>query len=358
MIEYLVTTNKDLLPSGPIAMIDGTVPHWQPRANDFHFDHHRPGGDLVQLTEIPDNCRIPDDTTIVTTQVDADACAAAAWLQILKMQLDSAQEYEVQQNLIAIAYDCDHLGLPAEPKWDPWRDFAKNAVAALKENGNQVIKKLGLDPDRSKWDEPDKVEFASHCFREGTEALISAALGNAAWPGQNGEADAYWARVETMRPYVDLCSKLIDNCAVLDQRSLNKYCDPRLLVEWARSQPGHSNVTLTVRDRLLVLLHTEEELTLLPKEWQDSDNSEYAYKIEIPACSYTLGSVPLHPYGSPKFSDRNVWQKLANAERAKRLQYGYPMPSSDWGGRNEVGGSSWNDACILTPEEVIKIARG
>jgi superfamily I DNA/RNA helicase len=40
---------------------------------------------------------------------------------------------------------------------------------------------------------------------------------------------------------------------------------------------------------------------------------------------------------------------------AKRKQYGFPMPSTDWGGRNEVGGSSHNDAAILTPEEVLAV---
>ncbi|MEL7038236.1 MAG: hypothetical protein AAFO04_21855 [Cyanobacteria bacterium J06592_8] len=123
--------------------------------------------------------------------------------------------------------------------------------------------------------------------------------------------------------------------AILDQRSLQEYCDPRLLVEWARSQSNCLNITLTVRSRALEV-----------------------GELKYPAFAYTLGSIPLHPLGSPKFSDKNVWQKLAEAERKKRELLGFPMPLTEWGGRNEVGGSSWNDAVIMTPEDVIDCVIG
>lgn len=206
---------------------------------------------------------------------------------------------------------------------------AGNAVAALKLEGKVIASKLGLPLDRREWTGDQKEWYASRCFQEGADWLVNAALGNSDYPGANGEASAYWADVEKMRPYVEFCSRLIDGCAVLDQRSLGQYCDPRLLVEWARERETR-NITLTVRDRNLI----------------DGDRL-------IPAYAYILGSVPLHDSGSPMFSDRGVWEALAEAERAKRARYGYPAPSTDWTGRNEVGGSSWNDACVLSPEEVI-----
>lgn len=358
MINFLVTTNIADLPEGAIAMVDGTVPGWVAGPNDLHYDHHRPGGADVQIMEMPDKVVMPNDCTIVTTQVDADACAAAAWLILKQMALDPAVEYQAYCDLVAIAYDCDHLGLPSEPKWNPYREFARNAVASLKLSGEKVISDLGLDPDRKNWSADQKRNYASVCFRRGTDALVWGALGKEPYPGIFGEAREYWERVEGLRPYVNACSRLIDGCAVLDQRSLPHYCDPRLLVEWARTVDA-GNITLTVRDRTLEFVAVEKGCAFrneLPdyelQEWE-----EIAMEFAVPAYSYTLGSVPLHKDGSPKFSDRGVWQALAAAERQKREDYGYPMPSSDWGGRNEVGGSSWNDACVLSPEEVISIVK-
>lgn len=320
-----------MLPDRPIVMVDGTVPGWQPTERDLHFDHHRPGGALVQILEIPEHTLVPEGAVYVTTQVDADACAAAAYLHLLENAPEAAAEAKDQ--LVAIAYDCDHLGLPAGKEWDRYREFARNAVASLKLQGDAVIKDFGLPLDRKGWDSELKAAYANECFRRGAQWLVNSALGYWDWPGTKGEAKAYWDRVEALRPYVERCAYLVGDYAVLDQRSLQQYCDPRLLVEWARQQPGHSNVTLTVRDRRLDLPDGRS----------------------IPAYSYTLGSVPLHEDGSPMFSDRGVWSALAAAERAKRAKYGYPEPSSDWGGRNEVGGSSWNDACVLEPKEVLEV---
>lgn len=337
-MQYLVTTKIENLVGieNQIIMVDGTVPGWKPRHGDLHFDHHRPGGDPIQLTEIPDSIRINLDSELVfvTTQVDADACAAAAWLMLPSFGLKETVLESANLRLRAIAYDCDHLGLP--PDFDQsFAEFARNAVAALKLAGNQIALDLGLPIERQNWTNTDHAKYKNTCFQVGVEWLIDASLGLTQWPGENGEAEEYWSQLEKLRPYVDLCAYLIDGFAVLDQRSLRQYCDPRLLVEWTRKQPSHKNITLTIRDRPLAL-----------------DGGR-----EIPGFAYTLGSVPLHKDGSPCFSDRQVWQALVIAERNKRIDYGYPLPTSDWGGRNEVGGSSWNDASVLTPKEVIWIAQ-
>lgn len=370
-MQYLVTTNKNRLPQGPIAMIDGTVPGFIARDCDIHFDHHRPDGDKVQLTEIPDHIRVSDDVTFTTTMVDADACAAAAWLQLLTMDLDQALMYEARASLIAIAYDCDHLGLPVGThseategnEWDAYREFARNAVATLKLEGGTVAKEMNLPSDRKAWTAEQKEVYASECFRRGSEWLVQAALGHSKWPGENGEAAQYWKNVEAMQPYVKFCSKLINGYAVLDQRSLSAYCDPRLLVEWARENNA-ANVTLTVRDRSLKINQIKyyiwdgspRTMYVLPEGDEDMpSNSKLLAELEIPAYNYTLGSVPLHEEGSPMFSDNGIWEALSKAEHAKRKEYGFPMPSTDWGGRNEVGGSSHNDAAILTPEEVLAV---
>lgn len=339
-------------------MVDGTVPGWSPGPNDLHYDHHRPGGADVQIIEIPDTVRLPDDCTIVTTQVDADACAAAAWLILKTMQVDPALEYQAYCDLVAIAYDCDHLGLPIDSKWNPYREAARNAVAALKLNGDSVISEMGLPVNRWQWSADQKRSYASECFQRGTNALLQAALGKEPYPGARGEAAEYWVRVEALRPYVNACSKLINNCAVLDQRSLLQYCDPRLLVEWARTVDA-GNITLTVRDRILKFIEVDKESVIkneLP-DYELQEGEEVVMELKIPAYAYTLGSVPLHRDGSPLFSDRGVWAALAATERQKREDYNYPMPSSDWDGRNAVGGSSWNDASILTPEEVLEVVQ-
>lgn len=372
-MQYLVTTNKARLPEGPIAMIDGTVPGFIARDCDIHFDHHRPNGDKVQLTEIPDDIRVSDDVTFVTTMVDADACAAAAWLQLLTMDLDPVLMSDARTKLIAIAYDCDHLGLPVGThsemtegnEWDAYREFARNAVAALKLEGESVVTALTLPADRKTWTAEQKESYASECFRLGSEWLVQAVLGHSKWPGENGEAEHYWKNVEAMRPYVKYCSKLINGYAVLDQRSLSAYCDPRLLVEWAREREDHKNVTLTVRDRLLKLEEIQyRELRLGEETWATryelagyelQGNESLVRQLIVPAYNYTLGSIPLHENGSPMFSDNEIWKALTEAEKEKRKEYGYPMPSTNWGGRNEVGGSSHNDAVILTPEEVLTV---
>ena len=137
---------------------------------------------------------------------------------------------------------------------------------------------------------------------------------------------------------------------VFDGRGVSQYVDPRHLIEWVRKQPDHLNVTLTVRDRALELLCPAPEKQLIPYE-----PDHRGTKLVIPAYSYTLGSVPLHYFGSPLFGDKNVWDMLSRKEGSKRYFLGFPQAETQWGGRNEVGGSSWNDAALLCPEEVIDI---
>jgi len=333
---FLVTTDKSKIPPSPIVMIDGTVPGWIASPEDLHFDHHRPGGDPIQLTEIPQGIKLPKSFTFVTTQVDADACAAAAYMLLQQIPQEPTEEYEAIANLKAIAYDCDHLGCP--PELGKYRaNLAKKAVAALKESGNAIAAGFGLPRNRKEWTEDQKIAYASEAFKLGTRWLTNACLGNCPYPGERGEADAYFERMEAMRPQVYANCSIYRGCAIFDQRSFEGYVDPRLLVEWARENSVTHPITLTIRDG-----------SLMP-------NTKLVEGYEGVLYNYTLGSIPLHPSGSPKFSDKLVWAKLQELEVNLRTQFKLPLPETAWGGRNEVGGSSWRDPMISFFPDIIDV---
>jgi hypothetical protein len=324
--EYLVTTVHNWSSEAPVIMVDGTVPGWKPRPIDFHFDHHRIGGAPTQIQEIPEDVRIPEDVIFITTQLDADACVAAAWLKLLS--LGCSVEADVKNRLIAIAYDCDHLGLPADPKWDPYRAFAREAVAALK---------IANDPsedfpaDRKSWDSATRARYYNEGFKRGVEWLVDAALGKTPWPGEQGEAISYWNHQSQLRSYVKYCSYMDKGIAILDRRSLRTYLDPRIFLDWVREQPDHQHVTLTIGD--------------------------FSKPSDIIGYSYTLGCVPLHPKGSPCFSTNHVWEALARLENVHRVEKGLVPLEFSWSGREDVGGSGWNDPSLLTPSEVLHVIR-
>lgn len=338
-ITYLVTTNKDLIPDGRVAMVDGTVPGWQPSFEDLHFDHHRPGGGMVQIDEmgpLGKDSMLFGDWCIVTTQVDADACVAAAWLQINGKVSD-----ENQRRLRAIALDCDYLCIPpSESGMLQYSEFAAKAVAALKESGAQVVADLGLDSNRKTWTEEDKVRYTSECFRRGTEWLIEAALSNRPFPGQSGEADAYFERMaQQIEAIKELgCVSLHAGCIVFDQRSINGYIDPRaplgIGAEIAKEQGFElRSVTLSVRSSFV----------------------ELSPGVKIPGYAYTLGTVPWLAAGTDL---TKVFPVLAEAEKDRRGAIGQPPATTTWGGRAAVGGSGWRDASLLSPDEVLALAKG
>jgi hypothetical protein len=336
MYHFLVTTDINRLPSMPIVMVDGTVPGWAASGQDLHFDHHCVGGAKVQIEEIPEGQKLPQDFVFVTTQVDADACAAAAWLLIEQCNdLDPAEMYEARAALTSIAYDCDHLGCPEDAVWNPYRRFAAKAVAAMKESGNALAEALELPKVRKDWTEDQKVQYASKAFESGTMHLVAAARGARPWPGAMGEADSYFARMEAQRPKVYANCRMIWGCAVFDQRGFNEYVDPRLLVEWARENSAIEPVTLTVRNG------------------RGQPNANFLSEYSGELFSYTLGSVPLHAKSSPCFNDHGVWEALQALELRIRAENQQLKPLTAWGGRNEVGGSSWRDPVIATPEQVI-----
>lgn len=338
MITYLVTTKSGFLPDGSaIAMIDGTVPGWVPKDDDLHYDHHRPGGGKVQIDELPKSdgsTVLHGNWCIVTTLCDADACVAAAYLQMTEAELLPG----VIRKMRAIALDCDYLCIPpTEPEQD-LAEFASKAVAALKESSKSLPQELGLPEDRKTWSEEQKVLYSSTAFQRGTEWIIAAANGDRPWPGESGEADAYFAQMQSdIKALRQLkCVRLINGAAFLDMRSINKYVDPRCLVTIAKEMGATAPLTLTARSMTVNL-------------------GEEANKILIPGCQYTLGSLPYHEQAAT-IDLTKVFPNLAEAEKERRGWIGQPPAATTWGGRAAVGGSGWNDASLLTPEEVLAIA--
>lgn len=351
-ITYIVTKNFAHLPKdAAIAMIDGTVPGWTPRDEDLHYDHHKPGGGKVQIDELPNPpangniLQLKDsmDAThptrdsywgtspwcIATTLCDADACVAAAWLQLEAKDLTP----ETVRRLRAIALDCDYLCIPpSEPEQD-LAEFASKAVAALKESSKSLPAELGLPDDRKTWTEEQQVQYASEAFKRGTEWLIAAVKGERPYPGESGEADAYF---EAMQKDIDALRqlkavRLINGAAYLDMRSLNKYIDPRCLTQIAKEMGADKPITLTSRS---MNVHIGEDLT-------------------VPGCQYTLGSLTYHA-AAPNLDLTKIFPELAKLEADRRDYIGFRPAKTTWGGRAAVGGSGFNDASLLSPEEVIR----
>lgn len=359
-MKYIATTNLEIFQAtatSMIAMVDGTIPGWVAGYHDLHFDHHAPGGGKVQIDEMFEpgeisilererNLNLQDvnfintklggadtDWTIATTQLDADACVAAAWLQLTAAELTE----DHRRKLRAIALDCDYLMVPpGEPEQD-LAEFAAKAVAAMKASSQSLPAELGLNPDKKSWTEEEKIFHDSEAFRRGAEWLIAAVRGNRPYPGESGEADAYFSEMASDIDAIRQAGAvwLVDGAAVLDHRSFRKYIDPRCLaaraIELGASQP----ITLTVKDRPINLGSEDQPV------W-------------IPGYLYTLGSLAAHP-AAAALDLTSIFPLLAAEEKERRGAIGQPPAFTTWGGRAAVGGSGWRDGSLLSPDDVIRI---
>lgn len=320
-MKYLVTT-KPIFVEEPVIMVDGTVPDWQFKSEDKHFDHHRPGGAKVQIAEIPKSLseNLTGNEVFVTTQVDADACVAAAWCQVGK-KIDE----ETKRKLEAIAWDCDHLTVPPELK--DLAKFAAEAVATLKLVSAKIPEKLSLPKHRSQWSEDQRIAYASEAFRLGSEWLINACLTQCLFPGENNEAAEYWQQVEANRDLLIQQQRIVYLTTpmglfpVCDTRGMNCYVDPRSFLQ-----------ALTNVDNIL-------PMTLTARTFKDGKGT-----------TYTLGCISTHPQAEQFDYTLCVFQNLTEAEKAKNPE------AEAWGGRSTVGGSGWNTPSLLTKEEVVAIA--
>lgn len=333
MVNYLVTTRLEVFlkeaESGcQVFMVDGTVPGWRPTINNFRFDHHQNDGADIQIDEIHTSLDriIPDiDALIVTTATDADACVAAAYLQI-----GDLISVEILQKLRAIAYDCDHLVVPQSLA--KYADFAAQCVAAMKSDSDKLVEELGLSKDRKTWTIEEKEKYASLAFQKGTEALISACKGERKFPGELGEAKEYWEKVEenTQLLLNENRVTFYRNTLLIDYKGLQgRYIDPRCALkayDFLRENYGHDCAT---------------PITLAQREVYIKD--------EFKGFSYTIGCIPLHPQLKNLNYSKGVFEALTAAERKIN-------PNAEgWGGRKTVGGSGRNTPSQLKPEEVIDV---
>ncbi len=305
---YLVTTKADRIPTDyQIIMVDGT-PAWEPKAGDLHWDHHRPNGADVQIDEIPApqaRSLLEEQSTVqpacfVTTMVDADACCAAAWVQLPPEVLTD----ETIAKLTAIAWDCDYLMVPEDLK--QYTEFAAKAVVALKHSSEGIAADLGLPPERKDWTEDHWQAYSSEAFRRGTEWLIEAAKGDRSYPGEQGEADDYWQQIEAD------AQMLIDQqrirfvkteqgeVAVCDQTSVGHAIDPR---SFYHAIPRLRDAAVPLRPEAITV--------------RDHRSG---------GMQYTLGSIPLHPQQHRLDFTQGVFDRLTQAEQAKDPE------SGSWGG--------------------------
>ena len=329
MYNFLVTTNLDSVLRSEyverqIVMVDGTVPGWKrvPGSDDIHFDHHRSGGPEIQLEDlIGFRGVIKNNAIFVTTQVDADACVAAAY--IIAVSNGDIIAGETLRKLRAIAYDCDHLAVPDE--LSDLADFAAQAVAAMKSNSNELVGLLGLPTDRKVWSTEQKELFASEAFKEGVNDIVKSIAWGCPFPGENGEAKAYWENVEKLtRQIIDEDRiRIYRGCAIFNGTDINEYVDPRCWLKALKQldiNPEHP-ITVTKRDVVV--------------------------KGEYKGISYTLGTIPLHPHQKDWDYTKTIFADLTEAELAVGNN------ESKWGGRATVGGSGWNQPSVLLPTEII-----
>ncbi len=325
---YRVTTYAHRLPTDrPLVMVDGTVPGWVAGRHDLHYDHHRPGGAEIQIDEIPHPVSLPLTPCFVTTLVDADACSAAAWVQLPAEVLTP----EVVAKMRAIAWDCDHLRVP--DSLSHLAEFAAKAVAAMKLRSERLIKELGLPSDRKTWTDDQWETYTSRAFQQGTEWLIAAAQGQRPWPGEQGEADQYWQTVAAdaqrllEQDRIRLYPTATGAIAACDGRNWNHNLDPRSFYQ-ALAQLA-ANLSSPLRPETLTIR-----------------------EHRLGGSQYTLGVIPLHPDLSQLDYTVDTYERLTHLERQQN-----PLTGA-WGGRRTVGGSGWNHPSQLTPEQVVAVLDG
>lgn len=375
-IYFLVTTRAEIveqkreeLKIDSVIMIDGTVPNWTSKENDFIFDHHKPGGAKTQIEDIlkQEELFLEKGKRIifVTTQVDADAICGSVFLYCNYLTerehiYISSNDYNFQQKainlakLLAISYDCDHLYVPDTVRigdyicqLKAYRDFAAQCVAALKFDSDTLIEFLELPKDRKAWSIEQKEDYATLAFSRGFDAILKAVKGEQLYPGEQGEAKEYWEKVEQFTQLLKEQKRitLYRNCWIIDTLELQgQYIDPRCALRVIQEMDVDSlPITLTQRSLFV----------------------ENVFK----GYSYTIGCIPWHENTEELDYTQRVFKELTIAEATIRnpeldlavfahwgeKDFASKLGFNPWGGRATVGGSGWNTPSELLPQEVIDI---
>lgn len=342
-MKFVVTTRKEKLEAfqseGYVLIgVDGTVPKAQ-HLYDYLFDHHRPDGAAIQLDEMEtlgfDPREVSSKLCVVTTQVDADAIAAAFRIkEAQRFTFDPQPAYcndpEQYRFLQAISYECDHLGVPKF--LENYADSAAMVVAALKEEGKTVIQQLGLSANRQQWSVEDQESFAAIYFQRGVDCIerllehSEDKEDSLKWD-YGAIAQPYWQTVQANTQQIIAEKRITQyrDCLIFNQVGMTGYIDPRCWIRASHQQKISPHYPITVTQR---------------EVWQDNEFKGYAY---------TLGTIPLHPRQKNFDYTGGVFDALTKAERDRN-------PNADgWGGRATVGGSGWNTPSLLTAKEVIDI---
>ncbi len=328
-MRYLVTTNSSKIPlEDQVFMVDGTVPGWIKKGIDYHKDHHRVEGEPVQILELDfpqktslvEEMDVGKEQVIVTTQIDADACVAGAFVQLPKYILEDKDVYD---RLEAIAWDCDHLVVPS--RLSHLADFAAQAVAGMKVESDKIAEALGYPENHAEWTVEMLENYSTKAFEFCIEWLILASKGEAKWPGEKGEAEEYWSQVKGDSK--ELLEKervsFFKGVPIFDTRDFDHLVDPRAcLMALKEMEVSHLPMTITVK------------------------------KHNMGGSKYTLGCDPLHPEVNQIDYTKSTYKELSRAENMKEL---VNLDRKVWGGRKTVGGSGWNHPTTLTPEEVADI---
>lgn len=396
-LKYIVTTKPDRLPKdAQILCVDGKPVGWEPSEEDECWDHHRPNGADIQIDEMPEPSNEADghpchtvlkmfgvpgkDQAIITTQIDADAIVAACWLQLSAKELNQCwhfndegaycrvykiagyEEARTRDLLRAIAYDCDHLQVPAE--LSHLQPFAANVVAGLKLEGRKIAdrmgellgvdafevgdkvrfgipswdaevtdkgetllqlkdyegvykdrpaKKVGYPSDRSLWSEHQRNCYNDLSFKLRVEMMLDAIRGQRSFPGTlSGETDQYWEGVERDaglllsesspwfdRPETKRVGYCYKSCLICDETELKRYVDPRALQKAVEQLPLYKS-------------HGWSQYLPFTLTIKNKDNFPGGYY-------YILGSIAAHPqWKNLDFHRDGVYEALTRAERDRK----------------------------------------
>lgn len=300
---------------------------------------------------------VDENACFVTTQVDADACVAAAW--IIGLKLDREKTIQEKRKLQAIAFDCDHLVVPQE--LNEYSEFATKAVAALKSNSDKLIQILNLPTNRKEWTKENKEFYASKAFEQGVIHLSKATLGYLLYPGEHGEANNYIEKLNENIKIWETSANILKyrDVLIFDCTRVEGYLDPRVTLRAAQNVGVIGEEPFTVTQRKIV------------------KNNEFV------GYSYTIGVVPLHKnIEQVDYVGKYVFEELTYAElrhsfnhfdnsiiaanlidewellrETSEAEYWLcsPKVKLGWGGRKTVGGSSWNTPSKLSPQKVIDV---
>ena len=339
---------------------------WRGKTGDYLINNRRNGGQSnTLLLEVSDEIEIADKAVFIAHDLTAATCAAAAWLQILKQvkqgKINRNVAGIIKLKLLLISFQSDAYCLPieylTEKEYSQNYRFSRQAEAAFFEEAEKIRIELDLPVNDNLWASGQKMEARSLLFERYTKALLATAEDPTVWPGQNGEGRAYLERYQIAESM--FCDRMFicNEIAVLDARGFNGTINPRHLVEWARQYAPLCTMTLTVQDRSLNMIQTEDGLKFLRFGDQlliaDPLNP---FQMQLAGFTYKLGFIPMQP--KPAYTYRGVWDKLTAMEVNKRGILKIESPLMGFKDTGDYSGyTAPVDGYLLTIPEITAVMR-